>query len=79
MKKLTSRVIFIISFITLIISLKLFWNLGVFVDAYGLSPVNVNGSLFWLYMNWFRLLLTFMVVVISGLNSFNLVPHKDRH
>ncbi|AEG61414.1 hypothetical protein V6C32_02870 [Desulforamulus ruminis] len=60
-------VIFVLSLISLIISLKLFWNMGVYVDDYGSSPVLVSGGWFWLNMDWLRLGLLFVLCVISGL------------
>ncbi|WP_172372376.1 hypothetical protein [Sporosarcina jiandibaonis] len=62
-----SIIVFILSLISLLISLNLFWNLGVFVDEYGLSPDIVNGGDFWLSMDWLRLLLLFLLCVVSGL------------
>jgi len=59
--------IFIISFILLLISLKLFWNVAIFVDEYGLSPDIVNGGDFWLSMDWLRLFLLFTLCVLSGI------------
>lgn len=60
-------IVFLLSVVSLLISLKLFWNLGVFVDEYNLSPNIVNGGDFWLYMDWLRLLLLFLLAVVSGL------------
>ena len=54
----------------MIISLKLFWNLGVFVDEYGLSPDIVNGGDFWLSMDWLRLLLLLLLCIVSGMSIF---------
>ena len=36
--------IFILSFISLLISLKLFWNMGIYAGKYGSSPVFVCGG-----------------------------------
>ena len=57
MSKLTRTIIFTLSFVTFLISLKLFWNMGVYVDEAGTSPDKVCGGDFWLYMDWLRLLL----------------------
>lgn len=59
--------IFVLSLISLIISLKLFWNMGVYADEYGSSPVLVCGGWFWLCMDWIRLALLFVLCIISGL------------
>ena len=68
--KIINWLIFIISLVSLLISLKLFWNMGVYVDEYGSSPVLVCGGDFWLYMDWLRLGLLFVLCVISGYNLF---------
>ena len=52
-------IVFLLSLISLLISLKLFWNLGIFVDEHALSPDIVNGGDFWLAMDWLRLLVLF--------------------
>lgn len=70
-KRIKFIIIFLLSFFSLIISLKLFWNLGIFVDEYGLSPNIVNGGDFWLIMDWLRLLLLFLLCVISGTLIFS--------
>lgn len=62
--------LFIISFVSLLISLKLFWNMGIFVDEYNLSPSIVNGGDFWLTMDWMRLLLLFVICIITGFGIF---------
>ncbi|MBS4214075.1 hypothetical protein BGM25_15910 [Bacillus sp. FJAT-29953] len=62
--------VFIISLFSSLISVKLFWNLGIFVDEYGLSPDIVNGGDFWLAMDWLRLLLLLLLCVVSGISIF---------
>jgi len=68
-KKL-SFFVFTLSLLSLIISLKLFWNLGIFVDEYNLSPDIVKGGDFWLLMDWLRLFLLFLICVVSGIDIF---------
>ena len=68
--KLLPIIVFLLSFFSLIISLKLFWNLGVFVDEYGLSPDIVNGGDFWLSMDWLRLLLLLLLSIVYGMSIF---------
>ena len=63
MSKLSRIVLFAVTFLTFIISVKLFWNMGVYVDEAGTSPYKVCGGDFWLYMDWLR---TRFVAVISG-------------
>ena len=62
--------IFVLSFVSLLISLKLFWNMGMYADEYGSSPVLVCGGWFWLYMDWLRLGLLFILCIISGIRLF---------
>lgn len=69
-KKTMSILVFIFSVVSLLISLELFWNMGIFVDEYNLTPAIVNGGEFWLLMDWIRLLLLFLLSFISGINIF---------
>ncbi|MBO1001107.1 hypothetical protein [Pseudogracilibacillus auburnensis] len=62
-----SITVFVLSLISLLISLKLFWNLGIFVDEHGFSPDIVNGGDFWSSMDWLRLLLLFLLCIVSGI------------
>ena len=59
-------VIFIVSSISLVISIKLFWNMGVYADEYGSSPELVCGGWFWLIMDWVRLGLLLLICLLSG-------------
>ncbi|SHI87843.1 hypothetical protein SAMN05444401_1662 [Clostridium amylolyticum] len=74
-KRKLSILVFVLSFSSLIISLKLFWNLGIFVDEYNLSPDIVNGGEFWGYMDWLRLLLLFVLCMLSFISIFK--NHKN--
>ena len=58
-------IVFAMSFLTFLISVKLFWNMGVYVDEAGTSPDKVCGSDFWLYMDWPRLLLLLTISAIT--------------
>lgn len=60
-------VIFVLSLFSLVISLRLFWNKAIYADEYNASPVLMSGGTFWLYMDWMRLALLFVICVISGL------------
>ena len=75
-KRIFAITVFLLSLFSLLISLKLFYNLGVFVDEYGLSPNIVNGGDFWLAMNWLRLLLLVLLCVVSGISIFSGKPNK---
>lgn len=70
MQRVPMILLFIISFASLLISLKLFWNFGIFVDEYNLNPAIVNGGDFWLMMDWVRLLLLFVLSMITGIGIF---------
>ncbi|HWK24677.1 MAG TPA: hypothetical protein VNS08_16800 [Ureibacillus sp.] len=69
-KRIVAITVFVLSLLSLLISLKLFYNLGVFVDEFGLSPDTVNGGDFWLAMDWLRLLLLVLLCVVSGIGIF---------
>lgn len=69
-KRKLSITLFLLSLFSLLISLKLFFNLGIFVDEYGLSPDIVNGGDLWLTMDWLRLLLLLLLCVVSGISIF---------
>jgi hypothetical protein len=75
-KRKLSIAVFLLSLFSLFISVKLFWNLGIFVDEYGLSPGIVNGGDFWLTMDWLRLLLLFLLCVVSGISIFKAKEYK---
>jgi len=75
-KRVLSILVFILSFVSLMISLKLFWNLGIFVDDYNLSLNIVSGGDFWLLMDWLRLLLLFLLCVVSGMKI--IISYKKR-
>lgn len=71
MKKKYNCIIFLGSLLSLLITLKLFWNTGVFVDEFNLTADVVCGGDFWLYMDWLRLLLLIMITILSGINLLN--------
>lgn len=68
MKKTLNIIIFTGCLLALIISVKLFWNTGVFVDEFNTSPDVVCGGNFWLYMDWLRLFILALITVLSGIN-----------
>lgn len=59
-------IIFLLSAVSLFISLILFWNQGIFVDEYNLSPEIVCGGVFWNAADWLRLLFLFLLSVFSA-------------
>lgn len=65
--KVSSIVVFISSLTTLIISMKLFWNMAIYVDEANTSPSVVLGGEFWLYMEWLKLGLLLVICIISGI------------
>lgn len=70
MKKLISILIFILSAFSLFISVKLFYNMGLFVDAYNTTPAAVCGGELWSVMDWVRLALNALICVLSLVNIF---------
>ena len=65
-KRGVNIVIFVLSLISLVISIKLFWSLAEYADEYGSSPSLVTGGLFWTGMDWLRLGILLVLCVISG-------------
>ena len=71
MKEKTLKIsIFVLSFVCLIISLKLFWNLAIYVDEFNTSADVVLGGNLWLYMDWLRLGFSALICILSGINLF---------
>lgn len=75
-KKNFSGITFILSFLSLIISLKLFWNLAIFADENNSSPAIINGGEFWLTMDWLRLLLLLLLCIVAIINIFKCKNEK---
>lgn len=69
-KKSINLLIFILSTIALIISVKLFWNMGIYVDEYGTSANIVSGGEFWLLMDWLRLFILLVLSIFSFVKLF---------
>lgn len=62
--------IFVLSLVCLLISLRLFWNMGVYVDEFNTSPdVVLEGSL-WIIMDWIRLGSSALICTLSVINLF---------
>jgi hypothetical protein len=58
-------IVLVVSLVSLMISLKLFWNLGVYSDDYGGNIILASGGWFWLYMRWLNICLLFVIPVIT--------------
>lgn len=63
--------IFVLSLICLFISIKLFWNMGIYVDEANTSPDVVLGGNLWLIADWARLCILAVISVLSGASLFN--------
>lgn len=62
--------IFVLSLVCLLISLRLFWNMGVYVDEFNTSPdVILEGSL-WIIMDWIRLGSSALICTLLVINLF---------
>ena len=70
MKRYLSIVSFLLSLVALVISLRLFSNLGIYVDEHNTSPNIVLGGEFWLLADWLRLFILALLTVCSGLQLF---------
>lgn len=68
--KFLNITIFALSLVCLLISLKLFWNMGVYVDEFNTSPDVVLGGNLWLIMDWIRLGASVLICALSGINLF---------
>lgn len=66
MTRNTARVLFVISLVILIITNGLFRNMGIYVDEVNTTPSIVSGGTFWLYMDWLRLILSFILTMSLG-------------
>lgn len=60
----------ILCMVCLFISCRIFWNMGIFVDEYNLSPDIVVGGDIWLMMDWLRLFLLFIILMFSAIIFF---------
>ncbi|MFR4992398.1 MAG: hypothetical protein ACLTC1_09055, partial [Turicibacter sp.] len=62
---------FILSLICLIISAKLFYQLGIYVDEANTSPSVVLGGNFGVWLEWTHLALIGAISVLSGIQLFH--------
>ena len=63
-------IIFIFSAASLLISVKLFWNMGVYIDEYGVSADIISGGQFWASMDLLRVLMLGALFIFSLLRLF---------
>ncbi|MGL4760808.1 MAG: hypothetical protein ACRCWG_05045 [Sarcina sp.] len=68
--KILNGNIFILSLTCLLISLKLFWNMGIYVDEFNTSPDIIFGGELPLLMYWLRLGALTLLCALSGVNLF---------
>ena len=69
--KILKGSIFILSSICFLITIKLVFNMRVYVDEFNTSPDVVVGGEFWLNMYWLRLGISGLVCLLSGISFFS--------
>lgn len=67
-KKIRDSVILILSLLSLVISLKIFYNLGFYVDEVNINPSVVLGGDIWLLMSWLNFVILGIILVVAGIN-----------
>ena len=70
MKKTLTVVILLLCAASLIISVGLFYHMGVFVDEAGCSPADVCGGEGWLLADWLRLALLALACLLCSVGLF---------
>lgn len=73
--KILKSSIFVLSIICFLITFKLAFNMGVYVDEFNTSPDVVLGGEIWLNMYWLRLVVSGLICVLSGISLFS----KDKY
>lgn len=63
--RVINGIIFGLSLVILMISMKLFYNMGVYVDEANSSLDVVLGGEFWLWMDWIRLAFIAVICLLS--------------
>ena len=61
------------SLISLVITMHRFYNVGIYSDEFGSSPVLIFGGEFGLYLEWVNLFLIFGLFIVSIMNL-----HSDK-
>lgn len=64
-QRLLNLSIFTISIMSLILSMKLFWNINIYVDEHNSNPAMVLGGNFWLNAYWIMMLLNLSIGILS--------------
>lgn len=62
--------LFILSLFIFIVSLILFRNMGMYANDFGASTVDIAGGWIWLEMDTLRLVVSFIVCLISAIRMF---------
>jgi len=70
MKKIVAFLIFLSSLLIFIISANLSYRMGIYVDEYNTALSVVYGGDFWLTADWFRLALSGIMTIVSGIALF---------
>ena len=70
MKKALTAIVLLLCAVSLIISLVLFYHMGVFADEAGCSPADVCGGEGWLLADWLRLALLALACLLCGVSLF---------
>lgn len=78
-KLLTNTIIFISGFVSLIISLILFYRQGIFCDEYNLSPSAVYSGELYNILDWLRLALLAIVIIVSLVNIIREIINLKNH
>lgn len=60
--------ILILSLLSLFISLKIFYNLGFYVDEVNTNPSVVLGGDIWLLMSWLNFVILGIILVMASIN-----------
>lgn len=63
--RVINGIIFGLSLVSLMISMKLVYNMGVYVDEFNISLDVVLGGEFWLWMDWIRLAFIAVICLLS--------------
>lgn len=71
MNKNLKRMIFLLSLLSLIVSLILFYNTGVYLDESGAHAEDLHGGKWGLNLAWIRLLILFVLTLVSGIALHN--------
>lgn len=68
--KLVNRAIFLLSVISLVISMVLFYNLAIYCDEYNASPAMIYGGNWGLLLEWGNLIILFFICLLAGFRLF---------